>query len=215
MKKKHDVTAVTSAVHLIAVLSVIAFGTAYITLGILAIPAMTAAFSVGREVILKRFDVYDSLTKRFFREVRQSMDMMRYFPVQLLIILQAAGAFAAGRIGIKILVYLLIASSAFLVTFLMYVITCHVFFGKDVPLIRTAVAMFYRPVYLISVWAAMVLVIALGGSVLFMLSLVIGAAVLLLCETAAFLGLSSFFKASGTFPEELRSALGDDIVEKL
>ena len=97
MKKKIDLTFLTTAVHLIAVLSAVCFGTIYLSLGILLIPALTSAFLVGKDVIYKQFDVYDSLSKRFFRQLKEEMHTMRYFPIQLVFVLQAVGIYAAGR----------------------------------------------------------------------------------------------------------------------
>ena len=108
MKKKIDLTFLTTAVHLIAVLSAVCFGTIYLSLGILLIPALTSAFLVGKDVIYKQFDVYDSLSKRFFRQLKEEMHTMRYFPIQLVFVLQAVGIYASGRIGMKEISYLLL-----------------------------------------------------------------------------------------------------------
>lgn len=66
MKNKVTLTAIMSAIHLIVVLSIVCFGTIILSLGILLIPALTSAFIVGKDVIYKRYDVYDGLVKRFF-----------------------------------------------------------------------------------------------------------------------------------------------------
>ena len=86
-----------SAIHLIVVLSIVCFGTIILSLGILLIPALTSAFIVGKDVIYKRYDVYDGLVKRFFSGLASEMRMMRYFPLQLIIIIQLAGIYAAEK----------------------------------------------------------------------------------------------------------------------
>ena len=77
MKKKLDLSTIMSMIHLVFFLSICCFGTMYLTASILAIPSLTAAFVIGKDVIFKRFDVYDGLVKRFFSELLANMRMMK------------------------------------------------------------------------------------------------------------------------------------------
>lgn len=214
-KKAFDWSALTSAVHLIFVLSLVTFGTIYLTLGLLTLPALTSAFMVGKDVIYKRFDVYDSLSKRFFTQLTEEMGMMRYFPVQLIIILQGLGIYAAGRVGMPQLVYVLVPCIAFLITFMIYIAAYHVFYERYPDAVSVIIAMFYRVQYLMTVWVLMILVSILFRASMLGILLMIGAVVLLLLETAAFLGIIAYKKARGHLSEDDTEHFSEDFLAKL
>ncbi|MDE6593551.1 MAG: hypothetical protein K2K57_10890 [Oscillospiraceae bacterium] len=216
MKKKgFDWRALTSAIHLIAVLSAVCFGTIYLTLGILTLPALTSAFLVGKDVIYKRFDVYDSLAKRFFRQLKEEMGMMRYFPLQLIIIVQLLGMYAAGRVGMLPLAYVLLPCMAFLMTLVIYIIAYHVFYEKKPDVIRVIIAMFYRVQYLMTIWVLMILVSILFQTSMLGILLIIGEVFLLLLEAAAFLGITAYKRAKGDLNDDDREHFDEDFFNKI
>ena len=213
--KKNGLAAMMGAVHLIAVLSVLTFGTIYLTLGILALPALTSAFEIGREVIYRRFSVYGSLTKSFIGGVRKHMDMMRFFPLQLIVILQAAGIYAANRTGMTVLTYPLTAGAAFVLTLMIYAAGYRVFCPDRADAVTIAVAMFYKPMYMLAVWVLMILAEVLAGVKLMAAMLIIGAIFLLAAEAVVFLGLTSYKKVRGALTEDDKSSLGEQLLERL
>lgn len=215
MKKGFDFSALTAAIHLIFVLSAVCFAAMLLSFGILALPALTSAFYVGKDVIYKRFDVYDSLSKRFITQLKQEMAMMRYFPIQLIIMLQAVGIYAAHRVNMIGLIYLLLPCMAFLTTLLIYVITYHVFYEKTPTVTEVIIAMFYRVRYMVTVWVLMILAFGLFKPAMLAALLLIGAALLILLETAAFLGIASFKKAKNCIGEEGMRYLGEDFLKKI
>lgn len=215
MKNKFTLTAIMSAIHLIVVLSLVCFGTIILSLGILLIPALTSAFIVGKDVIYKRYDVYDGLVKRFFSGLASEMRMMRYFPLQLIIIIQLAGIYAAENVGMSFLMYLMVACISFVLTLIIYVITYHIFYNPKPTIPEVLVAMFYRVHFFLLVWVAMLLITALFGIKLMGVFLLVGTIFVLLVETVAFLGILSFKNLKKELTDEELEYFGEDLLKKI
>lgn len=215
MKGKFTLTAIMSAIHLVVVLSLVCFGTIILSLGILAIPALTSAFIVGKDVIYKQFDVYDGLVKRFFKGLASEMRMMRYFYLQLFIIIQLVGMYAAEKVGMEILMYLMIACISFLLTLIVYVITYHIFYTPKPTITEVLVAMFYRVHFFLLVWVTMLLITALFGVKLMGVFLLVGTIAILLVETVAFLGVIGFKKLKKELTDEEKEFFGEEMLKKI
>ncbi len=215
MKNKVTLTAVMSAIHLIFVLSIVCFGTIIFSLGILLIPALTSAFIVGKDVIYKRYDVYDGLVKRFFSGLASEMRMMRYFPLQLIIIIQLAGMYAAEKVGMNFLMYLMVACISFVLTLIVYVITYHIFYSPKPSVTEVLIAMFYRVHFFLLVWVAMLLITTLFGVKLMGVFLLVGTIAVLLVETVAFLGILSFKNLKKELTDEEKEYFGEELLKKI
>ncbi len=215
MKGKFTLTGIMSAIHLVVVLSLVCFGTIILSLGILTIPALTSAFIVGKDVIYKQFDVYDGLVKRFFKGLASEMRMMRYFPLQLFIIVQLAGMYAAEKVGMEFLMYLMIACISFLLTLIVYVITYHIFYTPKPTITEVLVAMFYRVHFFLLVWVAMLLITALFGVKLMGVFLFVGTIAILLVETVAFLGIIGFKNLKKELTDEEKEFFGEEMLKKI
>ena len=213
--KESKLTAVMSFVHVTVVLSLLTFGTIFFSLGVLTLPALTAAFTIGREMIFRRFSVYGSLTKQFAACLKDGMKTMRYFPLQLAALLQFVGIAAAGRTGMDMLVYPMVAFSALLLTLMIYTVGYHVFCAPLPDVIHAAVAMFFKLRYMLAVWVLMILAIALAGVKLMPVMLIAGAVPLLAVEIVVFISLTSYKKVRGELSEDDRSSLSPELIEKL
>ncbi len=215
MKGKFTLTAIMSAIHLVVVLSLVCFGTIILSLGILLIPALTSAFIVGKDVIYKQFDVYDGLVKRFFSGLASEMRMMKYFPLQLLIIIQLIGMYASEKVGMNFLMYLMIACISFLLALIVYVITYHIFYTPKPSITEVLIAMFYRVHFFLLVWVAMLLITTLFSIQLLGIFLLIGTIAVLLVETVAFLGVLGFKNLRKELTDEEKELFGEDMLKKL
>lgn len=213
--KESKLTAVMSFVHVTVVLSLLTFGTIFFSLGVLTLPALTAAFTIGREMIFRRFSVYGSLTKQFVTYLKDGMKTMRYFPLQLAALLQFVGIAAAGRTGMDMLVYPMVAFSALLLTLMIYTVGYHVFCTPLPDVIHAAVAMFFKLRYMLAVWVLMILAIALAGVKLMPVMLIAGAVPLLAVEIVVFISLTSYKKVRGELSEDDLSSLSPELIEKL
>lgn len=215
MKKKLDLATLLSAVHLCFVMSIVCFSVTYLSLGILALPALTSAFRTGRDVIYKKYDIYDSVVKTFFKRMKTEMRMMRYFPIQFIIILQAVGIYAAGKVEMDFLVIPLVVGIASLLTLLIYIAAYHVFYSELPSVADVVIAMFYRIQYMTIIWMLMLLASVFFGTVFIAVSLFIGAIALFAVEAVAFLGITAFRKLKGELTEEEIELMGEDILKKI
>lgn len=215
MKNKVTLTAIMSAIHLIVVLSIVCFGTIFLTLGILLIPALTSAFIVGKDVIYKRYDVYDGLIKRFFKGLASEIGMMRYFPLQLIMIIQLAGIYAAEKVGMSFLMYLMVACISFVLTLIVYTITYHISYKPKPTVTEVLVAMFYRVHFFLLVWVAMLLITTLFGVKLMGVFIFVGTIAVLLVETVAFLGILAFKNLKKEVTDEEKEYFGEDLLKKI
>lgn len=215
MKKKLDLTGILSMIHLVFVLSVVCFGTIYITLGVMALPALTAAFTVGKDVIYGQYDVYDRLIVRFYRELKANLGTMRYFPLQLMILLQTVGIYAAEKTGMAYLTYPLLACIAFIAALLVYIITYHVFYKRYPTVTDALIAMFYKIQYFLLIWVVMILASIFVSPLMLGILLVAGTILLLTVEIVAFLDIVSYKKARSELSEFELSHLNKDILSKL
>lgn len=215
MKNKVTLTAIMSAIHLIVVLSIVCFGTIFLSLGILLIPALTSAFIVGKDVIYKRYDVYDGLIKRFFKGLTSEIGMMRYFPLQLIILIQLAGMYAAEKVGMDFLMYLMIACISFVLTLIVYVVAYHVFYSEKPTVTEVLIAMFYRVHFFLLVWVAMLLVTTLFSVKLMGVFVLVGTIALLLVETVAFLGILGFKNLRKELTAEEKEYFGEEMLKRI
>ena len=215
MKKKLDLSTIMAAIHLIVVLSAVCLGTIYLSLSILTIPALTSAFIIGKDVIYKQFDVHDGLVKRFYTELAAQMGMMRYFPLQLLVLLQTAGMYGAEKTGMTYLSYPMLICISFVCALIVYVIAFHIFYSPKPTVTAVIIAMMYRVQYFLIIWLLTVLV-AVFFSVKLMGILLLAGAILILClEICAFLGIMGYKKLRKELTDEEKAFFGEEMLRKL
>ena len=215
MKKKirFDLSGVTAMIHLTVVLSAASIITIICSLGILELPALTSVFIIGKDVILRRFDVHDSVSKRFFRQLKEQLCMMRYLPLQLIAVLQGASVIACVKLGYDVLGFLLTAIMAFMLTLLVYIVTYHVFCTAQPSVTEVLIAMFYKIGQLIAVWAMQLIIILFFSVRLLPFAVIIGAVPLILAEAVSFIGIMSFRKASGMITENEMNDIGENLIK--
>lgn len=166
---------VLSMVHLVVVLSICFFSVCLLSLTILFPTALCAVFAVGKDLIENKYNVYDGLLKRFWKEMLAYQKSLRFLPVWLLSALQAAGIWASQNMGLFFLQVILLVCGAFLLTYLLYSCAYVVFLDGNIRCEEVFVRMFRRAGVLVSLFCLMVLamvffqlrflpVLFLGGS---------------------------------------------------
>lgn len=166
---------VLSMVHLVVVLSICFFSVCLLSLTILFPTALCAVFAVGKDLIENKYNVYDGLLKRFWKEMLAYQKSLRFLPVWLLSALQATGIWASQNMGLFFLQVILLVCGAFLLTYLLYSCAYVVFLDGNIRCEEVFVRMFRRAGVLVSLFCLMVLamvffqlrflpVLFLGGS---------------------------------------------------
>lgn len=150
---------ILSFLHLTVVLSLCFGVVCTVTLSMAVVPAICAAFSIGKDLLEKKYDVYEGLIRRFVKELRKYGKSMRYLPVWLLVLLQAAGIMAAGTMGNFLLQTGLLVSGAFLLVYLFYACFYMVFIDGDMRCEEVFVRMFGQIKIVISLFCLMILIL--------------------------------------------------------
>ncbi|MBP0954713.1 MAG: hypothetical protein J6M90_03595 [Oscillospiraceae bacterium] len=199
---------VLGAVHVVFWLSLLAFGVIYLSLGILLLPVLTSVFTIGKEIIFRQYDITDSVFKRFFGGVKNNMSMLRYFPLQILLILEGAGLYAANMTGMKVIAYFCTALMSLMLTYIIYTALCKVHFEQKCDAVTVAVIMVYSLPFMISVWLVMTLVCLFAGPAAMIVSLAAGALLLLLIQGTALVGILNFKEKTDSLTEEEKEIKG-------
>ncbi len=207
--KKNSFVRILSFIHLVFFLSVFCFGTIYFTFGILAIPALAAAFSLGKGLIYDTYNVYDSVFKDYLDSLKNNMHMMKYFPLELLLVLQIIGIRLLTSDSIpleqttkQLLSYCMLACAAFVLTLAVYLCVYHVTYEQCPKLINVIIAMLYKQYCFLPIWIANILIICYMSLTLAVILLFLGAAVLIVYEAVAFIDIMLFRKLKGELTEE-------------
>lgn len=150
---------ILSFIHLTVVLSMCFFGVSIVSLTILMIPALCAAFAVGRDLIENKFNVYDGLVKKFFVELKNYLKALRFLPVWLMILLQAAGIAAAAYMQSFWLQIVILVMAALLLTYLYYACAYMVFLPSPIRYEEILIRMFGNVKILFSLFCLSVLLL--------------------------------------------------------
>ena len=183
---------IISYVHVTFWLSLISFLTIYLTLGILLIPALCSVFLIGKDIIYGEYDTTDSVLKRFFRGLKENIGMMKFFPLQLIFLLEGAGIYAANASGLRPIVFVCTALMSLILTYIIFLCLYRVHFNSKCDSVTVCVVMLYSLPYMLTIWLVMTLVCLFTGTVTVIASLLIGALVLVVIQGTALIGMLRF-----------------------
>lgn len=177
---------VLSFVHLVFILSIVFFTTSTLTLSFLFIPSLSAAFAIGRDLLLNKFNIYDGLVKRFFKELGKYKKTLKHFPIQILFILELIGLLSVIKLELFWMKIILIIIMSLLMTFIMYLCGFIVFLDENISYEEVFIRMFYKIEILISLFVLNILLIVLFSIKLLFLFFIAGALVILAIEAGIY-----------------------------
>lgn len=186
MIKETKLQKVLAMIHLVFFLSFVTFGMITVSASVLFLPSVCAAFAIGRDLIEGKYNVYDGLVKGFFRELLHYKASLRFFPAQLILVLQILSMKAAGTFGGFYFQILLLVIAAFLLTFLLYACAFLVLVEERMRVEEIVVRMFRRIGCLVSLFTLMILLLLFADARLFVIVLAAGALVLLAAEACIY-----------------------------
>ncbi|MBQ5316272.1 MAG: hypothetical protein J6I96_01840 [Oscillospiraceae bacterium] len=208
MKKRFSLSAVLDAVHVVFWLSIVFFVTVYVTFGILLIPALMSFFAVGKDILYGHYDRTDSIFGRFFSGIKNNIGMMRYFPLVLILALEAVGVTASARIGFMVISYVCIVLMGLILTYIIYLCLCRTHIDEKCDLVTAAMVMIWSLPNMLAVWLVCVLSCVLFGEVFMVVSALAGAAVMLLIQGTASVGILSFKAKHSALDEDEEKLMG-------
>ncbi len=193
---------ILSGIHIVFFSSLLCFGTIFLSGTILLLPALGAAFLIGKEAIYKDLDINNSIVKSYFTYLKSSLSLIKFLPINLMIALNIAGMLLLGKRENIIYSVICLMITAFLLAFLLYTAGYYTFVNPKVNLQEVAIGMFLKPQLFIPVFIIMVLGVAFFSGILLVLLLLSGAFFLFVLEVLIFIGLLSFKKLAGTLDEK-------------
>jgi len=192
---------IMSYIHIVLFVSLGCALTIVLSGSLLLLPSLAAVFKIGREVLYKEADVTDSIVKKYFCCLKDSMKLMKFVGVDLIMLLNIASLYLfAGEQGIGLSVAVL-SIAAFLLVFQLYIAGFYVFVRKAFTLEEAAFAMLSRPMFLIPLFAAMVLLLFFFNLTIAIILLFAGAFGIFALEVPVFIQMLGYKKMKGTLDE--------------
>lgn len=191
-----------SFIHIFFFLSILCFGTIFLTLTIFMVPALTAAFMIGKELIYREYDITDSLIKKYFRYLKQTLPLMKYAVINLVAALNIAGIIAGINMGQTGYAIACLTITAILYTLILYTAGYYTFIEQKFTLTDVFICMMYKPGLMIPVVVVMILMIFFFRMLMAKILMVIGAFPVLVLEVVILLHILHYRKLRGELSED-------------
>ncbi len=197
MMKESLLYKVMSAIHVILFVSVLCFGITLLSGTLLMIPSIAAAFVTGRMIIYNEFDINDSIIKSFFREFKKALCLLRFIPVNLILLFNIVGIMVAVKLEMTMYAVLCLVIIALLLTMIFYIAGFYVFIANKMTLVEVAFCMFYKPTLLIPLFSAMVIFTFFFQGLIVKILLASGFIFLFIIELVVFLHMLYYKQLNG------------------
>lgn len=191
-----------SFIHIFFFLSILCFGTIFLSLTILMVPAITAAFMIGKELIYREYDITDSLIKKFFHYLKEALPLMKYVGINLAAALNIAGIFAGIYIGQTGYAIVCLTITAILYALTLYLAGYYTYMERKFSLMDVFICMMYKPGMMFTIVMVMIPVVVFFQAIMAKLLLVIGAFPLLALEVVITLHMLYYRKYKGELTED-------------
>ena len=191
-----------SMIHIIFFLSILCFGTIFLSMTILMVPAFTAAFMIGKELIYKEYDITDSLIKKYFHNLRETLPMLKYAVINVVAALNIVGIVLGVRMEQTAYSVVCLAITAILYTLILYIAGYYTFVDRKFTLVEVFICMMYKPGLMIPVIIAMILSIFFFRISIVKVLLAVGAFPMLVLEVVIFLHTLYYRELKGELQED-------------
>ncbi len=193
---------ILSGIHIVFFTSVLCGLTIILTATLLLLPALGAVFMIGKDFIDKKLNINDSIVKTYFKYLKEALTLFKFFPVNLVIILNVIGMYVAMQSANIIYSILCLMIVSFLLVFTLYLVGYYVFINKKVNILETAFYMFLKPQFLIPLFMVMVVFCAFVSIAVLAVLFFTGAFFLFALEVVIFIQTMYFRKLTGDLTEE-------------
>ena len=166
------------------------------------VPAVTASFLIGKELIYKEYDITDSLVRKYFRYLKESLHLTKYAGINLVAALNIGGVLLGIKMGQTFYVVLCLAVTAILYTLALYVAGYDTFVDKKFTLVDVFICMLYKPGLLIPVIVVMVLLVFFFRMLIGEILLLAGAFPMLVLEIVIFIHTLHYRNLRGELPDD-------------
>lgn len=193
---------ILSLIHIFFFLSILCFGTIFLSLTVLMVPAVTAAFLIGKELIYKEYDITDSLIRKYFRYLKESLHLVKYAGINVIAALNIGGVFLGIKMEQTFYSVLCLAITAILYALVLYVAGYYTFVDRKFTLVEVFICALYKPGLLIPVVILMILLVFFFRALFVKILLVAGAFPMLVLEMVIFLHTLYYRRMRGELPDD-------------
>ncbi len=188
---------ILSAIHIVFFSSLLCFGTICLSGTVLLMPALAASFLLGKDAIYKELDINDSIIKIYFKYLKNSMKLVKYFLVNIIIALNISGMVTAAKTYNFIYYVICLAIVAFLLSFILYIAGYYTFVSNQINMMEVVVSMSMKLQLLLPVFIVIVLCVFFFSDVLLMMLFLAGTFILFALEILIFIQMLYLKKVLG------------------
>lgn len=194
MIRKAPFYKILSAIHVVFFTSIFCFGIIFLTGTLLMIPALAAAFRIGKDWLYDELDITNSVVKSYFSYFRQSLKLERYVPVNILMLLNMAGIWAASKMEFLIYAVICMVLLGILLTLALYIVGYDTFIGGEFKIYDVALAMFVKPLSIVTILIIMILSMYFFTETMAVILLFMGTFFLFVIEVVIFISMLYYLK---------------------
>jgi len=169
-------------------------------------PALGASFLIGKDAIYGELDINESIVKKYFRYLKASMKLTKYFVVNIIIALNVTGMLVAAGINNIAFFVICLAITAFLLAFLLYIAGYYTFVSDRINMIEVAMGMFTKLQLLLPIFTAMVFCVYFFSGTLLIILFLMGTLALFTLEILIFIQMLNLKKLLGKLDDDERFA---------
>lgn len=202
MIRKAPFYKILSVIHIVFFTSILCFGVIFLTGTLLMLPALGAAFRVGKDLLYDELDVTNSIVALFFRYLKQALHLERFFPVSLMALLNILGIWAAARMENVLYSLVCMVILALLLTLSLYIAGYDTFAGEARSVADVVVAMFLKPLSVVTLLIVMILCVYFFSGTLAAILLFMGTFFLFVTEVVIFITMLYYLKLTEKLDED-------------
>lgn len=192
---------ILSAIHVVFFTSILCFGVICLSGTLLLLPALGAVFRVGKDFLYDELDVTNSIVALFFRYLKQALHLERFFPVSLMVLLNLLGIWAGTRMEKVLYSLACMVILALLLTLALYIAGYDTFAGEARSVADVVVAMFLKPLSVVTILIVMILCIYFFSGTLAAILLFMGTFFLFVIEVVIFITMLYYLKMTDQLDE--------------
>lgn len=162
------------------------------------IPSLCAAFQIGKAAMYDGLDITDSIVLTFLRYFKKSLGLERFVPVNFIMLLNLAGMYFAADAGFTPACLVIFSM---LLTLCLYIAGYAVFVDDKFRLEEAAVAMLVKPLSVLSIFTAMLLLTCFFSGMIAAVLVLMGTFFLFVAELVIFLTMLKYRQMSGQLDE--------------
>lgn len=202
MIRKFPLYKILSAIHIVFFTSMLCFGLIFASASILLLPALGAAFAIGKEFLYDDLDITNSIIASYFRYLKQSLRLLRHFGVNIVLLLNLGGMLGAVRMRSLPLSIISLTFFSILLTLSLYMAGYFVFVDETFSVEEVMMAMFLKPLHAVTVMIVMVLCSYFFSGTLAAILFFMGTFFLFVLEVVVFTSMLYYKKFTGKLDEE-------------